>query len=74
MEELLEGYNEDQIKAIAESAQNKVTKDITLLLRGEYDFEAFVDTYEYWLKVGGLSYRHVINPETRIDILSYCSI
>jgi hypothetical protein len=51
-------HNEEQIKAIAERAQNKVTKDITMLLRGEYNFEAFVDTYEYLLKVGGLSYRH----------------
>jgi hypothetical protein len=32
MIELLEGYNEDQIKAIAERAQKKVTEEITLLL------------------------------------------
>ena len=31
-------HNEEQIKAIAYRAQNKVTKDITILLRGEYSF------------------------------------
>lgn len=56
-------HNEEQIKAIAERAQNKVTKDITMLLRGEYNFEAFVDTYEHSLKVGGLSYRHTKESE-----------
>ena len=43
-------HNEEQIKAIAYRAQNKITKDITILLRGGYSFEAVVDTYLYWLK------------------------
>ena len=59
-------HNEGQIKAIAYRAQNKVTEDITILLRGEYSFEALVDTYLYRLKVGGLSYEQVKEAETRI--------
>jgi hypothetical protein len=58
-------HNEEQIKAIAYRAQNKVTKDITIRLRGEYSFEALVDTYLYWLKVGGLSYEQVKEAENK---------
>jgi hypothetical protein len=58
--DLLEGYTEDQIKAIAKRAQKKITKDTVLILRGKYDFQGLVDTYEYWLQVGGLPYRHII--------------
>ena len=58
-------HNEEQIKAIVYHAQNKVTKDITIRLRGEYSFEALVDTYLYWLKVGGLSYEQVKEAENK---------
>jgi hypothetical protein len=57
--ELLEGYCDDHLKAIAERAQKKVRVDVPLLLRGEHNFESVIDTYEYWLKVGGLPYRHI---------------
>jgi hypothetical protein len=36
-----------------------------LLLRGEYNFEALVDTYEYWLQIGGLPYRHIIGANNK---------
>jgi hypothetical protein len=63
--ELLEGYSEEQIKAIAERAQKKVRIDVPILLRGEHNFESVIDTYEYWLKVGGLSYKHVKYPQNK---------
>jgi hypothetical protein len=56
--ELLEGYSEDQIKAIAERTQKKIRIDRALLLRGRYDFEVLVDIFESWLKATGFSYRH----------------
>jgi len=59
-------HNEEQIKAIAYRAQNKVTKDITIRLRGEYSFEALVDTYLYWLKVEGLHMSRLKKRKTRI--------
>lgn len=58
-------HNEGQIKAIAYRVQNKVTKDITIRLRGEYSFEALVDTYLYRLKVWGLSYEQVKEAENK---------
>jgi hypothetical protein len=58
--ELLEAIDdEDKIKEIAKRTQNKVTKEITMLLRGEYSFEAVIDSFEYWLKIGGLVYKHI---------------
>lgn len=56
--ELLEGYSEEQIKAIAKRTQEKIRIDRALLLRGRYDFEVLVDIFESWLKATGFSYRH----------------
>jgi hypothetical protein len=58
--ELLEGYNDEQLEVIAERVQKKISKEAALLLRGEYSFEALVDTYEYWLQIGGFPYTHFI--------------
>src|SRR3954453_10418228 len=54
--ELLEGYNGEQIEVIAERVQKKISKEVALLLRGEYSFKSLVDTYEYWLQIGGFPY------------------
>jgi hypothetical protein len=56
--ELLEGYNEDQIKAIAERSQKKIMIDRALQLRGKYDFETLVDIFVSWLRASGFPYRH----------------
>lgn len=44
--ELLEGYSEEQIKAIAKRTQEKIRIDRALQLRGRYDFEVLVDIFE----------------------------
>jgi hypothetical protein len=54
---LLEGYSEDELKAIAEQVQKETTIDIALQLRGKYDFEALLDIFESWLKATGFPYR-----------------
>jgi hypothetical protein len=59
--ELLEGYNEEQIKGIAERFQKKITIDLALQLRGKYDFEALVDIFASWLTEAGFPYRHIID-------------
>ena len=56
--ELLEGYSEDQIKAIAKRTQEKIRIDRALQLRGKYNFETLIDILESWLKATGFSYRH----------------
>lgn len=56
--ELLEGYNEEQIKAIAERTQKKIRIDRALQLRGKYDFATLVDIFVSWLNASGFSYRH----------------
>jgi hypothetical protein len=56
--ELLEGYNEEQLKGIAERFQKKITIDLALQLRGKYDFEALVDIFASWLKEAGFPHRH----------------
>jgi hypothetical protein len=63
--ELLEGHNDEQIEVKAERAQKKISKEVALLLRGEYSFEALVDTYEYWLQIGGFPYTHFIEGNNK---------
>jgi hypothetical protein len=58
LEVLLEGYTEDQIKAMAERIVNMSGEDTTLMLQGRYDFEALLQSFEYWLKATDFPYRH----------------
>ena len=55
---LLEGYSEDQIKAMAERIVNMSGEDSTLMFQGRYDFEALLQTFESWLKAADFPYRH----------------
>ena len=55
---LVEACNEDKLKAIAEQVQKKTTKDLSLQLRGTYDFEALLSIFDYWLTATGFRYRH----------------
>ena len=58
LEVLLEGYTEDQIKAMAERIVNMSGEDTTLMLQGRYDFEALLQSFESWLKAADFPYRH----------------
>jgi hypothetical protein len=57
---LLEGYTEDQIKAMAERIVNKSGEDTTLMLQGRYDFEALLQSFESWLKAADFPYIHTL--------------
>jgi hypothetical protein len=59
LEVLLEGYTEDQIKAMAERIVNMGGEDSTLMLQGRYDFEALLQSFESWLKAADFPYRHM---------------
>lgn len=68
--ELLEGYSEDQIKAIAERTQEKIRIDRALQLRGRYNFEVLVDILNLGSK---LQVFHIGTTEMQrmlVDILS----
>lgn len=56
--DLVEGYDEAQLKAHAERVYNKVGLDIIYQLRGKYDFETILDVWDYRLKASGVPYRH----------------
>jgi hypothetical protein len=58
LEVLLEGYTEDQIKAMAERIVKMSGEDTTLMLQGRYDFEALLQSFESWLKATDFPYRH----------------
>jgi hypothetical protein len=60
LEVLLEGYTEDQIKAMAERIVNMSGEDNTLMLQGRYDFEALLRSFESWLKAADFPYRHML--------------
>lgn len=56
--DLVEGYNEDQLKAHAERVYNKVGLDIIYQLRGKYDFESVLNVWDYRLKASGIPFKH----------------
>jgi hypothetical protein len=56
--DLVEGYNEDQLKAHAERVYNKVGLDIIYQLRGKYDFESVLDVWDYRLRASGITFKH----------------
>ena len=63
--DLVEGYNEDQLKAHAERVDNKVGLDIIYQLRGKYDFRSILDVWDYRLKASGIPYKHTIDGQYR---------
>ena len=56
---LLEGYNEDQIKAMSERAIKIVREETVLQLNARYDFKALLDTFGHWMRATGFPYRHI---------------
>jgi hypothetical protein len=63
--DLVEGYNEDQLKAHAERVYNKVGLDIIYQLRGKYDFRTVLDVWDYRLKASGIPYKHTIDEQNK---------
>ncbi|HET8792920.1 MAG TPA: hypothetical protein VFM31_03925 [Nitrososphaeraceae archaeon] len=60
---LMEHISEENITNIAEHIIKRETKDILLMLRGEYSIESALDFIETQIKVSGYSYRHEVNYE-----------
>ena len=60
---LVETCTEDELKLIAEQVQEKAANDLSLQLRGKYDFEALLSIFDYWLISTGFRYRHDIKPQ-----------
>jgi hypothetical protein len=63
--DLVDGYDDDQLKAHAERIYNKVGLDIIYELRGKYDFESVLDVWDYRLKASGIPYKHTINENNK---------
>jgi hypothetical protein len=63
--DLVEGYDEDQLKAHAERVYNKVGLDIIYQLRGKYDFESVLDVWLYRLRASGIPYKHIIDVQNK---------
>jgi hypothetical protein len=63
--DLVEGYNEDQLKAHAERVYDKVGLDIVYQLRGKYDFESVLEVWDYRLKASGIPYKHNIDEHNK---------
>jgi hypothetical protein len=63
--DLVEGYNEDQLKAHAERVYQKIGLDIMYQLRGKYDFESVLDVWKYRLRASGIPYKHNIDEHNK---------
>ena len=72
--DLVEGYNEDQLKAHTERVYEKIGLDIIYQLRGKHDFESVLNVWEYRLRASGVVYKHIIdehNKERHTFIIQY---
>jgi hypothetical protein len=72
--DLVEGYDEDQLKAHAERVYNKVGLDIIYQLRGKYDFESVLSVWDYRLKASGIPFKRTKdehNEERHTFIIQY---
>ena len=63
--DLVEGYNEDQLKAHAERVYKKIGLDIVYQLRARHDFESVIDVWEYRLRASGIPYKHIIDEHNK---------
>jgi hypothetical protein len=63
--DLVEGYDEDQLKAHAERVYKKVGLDIVYQLRARYDFESVLNVWEYRLRASGVTYKHIIDENNK---------
>jgi len=54
---LMEGLAEQEVEELSKYIAKNEIKDMTLLLRKEYNLSSFLDTIESWLRVSGFSYR-----------------
>jgi hypothetical protein len=59
--ELVAGYSEEQIKAMAERVAKKIGTDMAFQMRGRYDFEAVVDVFDYLHKASDSPYKHTVD-------------
>lgn len=60
---LMEKISEEDITNISEYIIKKETKDILLMLRGEYNIESALDFIDTQIRISGYSYRHEVNYE-----------
>ncbi len=63
--DLVEGYDEDQLKAHAERVYEKIGLGIVYQLRGRHDFESVLDIWEYRLRASGVPYKHNIDEHNK---------
>jgi hypothetical protein len=54
---LMEGLDEHEVDGLSKYISKNEIKDMTLLLRKEYNLSSFLDTIESWLRVSGFPYR-----------------
>ena len=54
---IMDRLNEQEVQDLSQYIATNETKDMTLLLRKEYQFSSFLDTIESWLRVSGFPYR-----------------
>jgi hypothetical protein len=61
---LMEKYTEEDILSISRQLGEISSKDVLMLLRGEYNVKSALEVFEIWLKVSGFPYRHEVKDHT----------
>lgn len=54
---MMERLSEDEVEMLSEYVAKNDIKEVTLLLRKEYNLLAFLDMIESWLRISGFPYR-----------------
>jgi hypothetical protein len=73
---LIEGLSEQAVENLSKYIAKNDIKNMTLLLRKEYNLSSFLDTIESWLRVSGFPYRrdeHIMidNNRTQVFVIQH---
>lgn len=57
---MMERLSEDEVEKLSEHIAKNEFKDLTLLLKGEYSLNSFLNTIESWLRISNFQYSYYI--------------
>ena len=60
---MMERLSEDEVERLSEHIARNEFKDLTLLLKGEYNLHSFLLTIESWLRISNFQYSYYVTDD-----------
>lgn len=71
MVRIMDRLSKREVESLSELIAKNEMKDMTLLMRNEYNIQAFLDMFESWLRVSGFVYRRDISGSVHIFVIQH---